>query len=526
MPESANEHLDVLKAYLEARPAVRSILDVGMGRGNYGWFLRNVVHYEGKLTGMDVWAPYVVGEGALSGGNRTYYDGGIVVMDMRDASSVMADLHPDVIFAFDVIEHVTKEEGIRVLRAMQRAANVAVLVASPIVPYAQGPVHGNPFEEHRHDWTVEEFLALGSEMRDRGTVTGLFELPGGRCDRRMSVLLNTARSDDAFPKPKPTDGPKNILRSLADDLAAQTFLKSDFELVITDGLFAKRGRTFERHDYPFRILHVPPKETAMTREGRPAICAYKNTAIAHARGELLLTVDDGSVLDSRFLERTWLAWGKRHCLSALAYAVRPDGTPMVGEVYQDSRRIYLGAEGQCVGPLNGNVMTPPGQGFMAFPLEAAVRLNGYDEMFDGARGLEDMDFGARLQGAGYRIGLDQAHRVGLYEHGGWDPALFADADDGSQGVIKCAQTTFRIRGCKEIRANARPWTDEEWARVTPRCVHLDPTENRFCTLFPPRTNPCPYVGRCSDREHPGLRAQRENPPVFDLMELRRDNGIA
>ena len=140
MPESANEHLDTLKAYLQAHPP-KSILDVGMGRGNYGWFLRNVVHYEGKLTGMDVWAPYVVGPEALSGGNRTYYDGGILVMDMRDASSVMADLKPDIIFAFDVIEHVTRDEGIAVIRAMQRAANVAVFVSSPIVPYPQGPIH-------------------------------------------------------------------------------------------------------------------------------------------------------------------------------------------------------------------------------------------------------------------------------------------------------------------------------------------------------------------------------------------------
>jgi hypothetical protein len=513
MPESANEHLDYLKAWI-AKNAPAHVLDVGMGRGNYGWFLRNACQWAGKLTGMEIWAPYVVGPDALAGGNRTYYDGGIVVMDMREASTVMADMKPDVIFAFDVIEHVTRDEGIAVIRAMQRAAKIAVLVCPPIVPYPQGEWGGNPHEAHRHDWTVEDMTSLGSTLRHRGPATGLFEFPGGRVDKRITVMLNTARDDSAFKG-------KSILKTITDDLAKQTFPQHEFEFVAVDGVYADRPETFAEHAYPFRILHVPPKETAMTREKRPAICAYKNTAIAHARGELLLTIDDGCILDPGYLQRCWTAWTERRCLAALCHAVFDNGNPLPGWERNDSRYVFLDGAGKCLGPIGGNPQAPHGQGFMAFPLDAALALNGYDEMFDGARGLEDMDFGARLQRSGQHILLDTNHRVGLYAMGPWTAKHFEQSS--TQGVIKCSQTTYRVRGTKEVRANSRPWTPEEWALVTPRCTHLAPDASH-CTLFGPK-NPCPYVGVCSDQEHPGLQVQRDNPPVFDLRILRAANGI-
>lgn len=512
MPESANEHLDQLKAWI-AKHNPQSILDVGMGRGNYGWFLRNECKWTGKLTGMDIWAPYVVGPDALSGGNRSYYDGGIIVMDMRAASQVMAELKPDVIFAFDVIEHVTRDEGVAVIRAMQRATRISVLVCPPIVPYPQGEWGGNPHEAHQHDWTVQDMTSLGSTLLHRGPATGLFEFPGGRVDKRITVMLNTARDDSAFKG-------RSILKTIADDLAKQTF--KEFEFVAVDGVFADRPETFAEHTYPFRIVHVPPKETAMTREKRPAICAYKNTAIAYARGELLLTIDDGCILDPGYLQRCWTAWASdRNCLAALCHVVGDDGTPIPNYERNDSRHAFLDTRGLCLGPVGGNAHAPHGQGFMAFPLDAALTLNGYDEMFDGSRGLEDMDFGARLQRSGQRLLLDARHRVGLYVMRPWAAQHFAQ--EAGQGVIKCSQTTFRVRETKEIRANTKPWTAAEWSFIAPRCRHLA-GDNSHCTLFGPK-NPCPYVGVCSDREHPALHIQRENPPVFDLRALRAANGI-
>ena len=115
-----------------------NILDVGMGRGNYGWFLRNRCDYLGKLTGIEVWGPYVEGPGAISGGNRTYYDGGIVVADIRTSKQLVEELAPDIVFAFDIIEHMPRSEGVQVIRMLRRFSVNSVLVSVPIVPYPQG----------------------------------------------------------------------------------------------------------------------------------------------------------------------------------------------------------------------------------------------------------------------------------------------------------------------------------------------------------------------------------------------------
>lgn len=174
MPESANEHLDQLEQVIRDRKPSH-ILDVGVGRGNYGWFLRHKCDYLGKLTGIEVWGPYVEGPDALSGGNRSYYDGGIVVADIRESEQLVQKLAPDIIFAFDVIEHMSRDEGVQVIRMLQRHSSSSVLVSVPIVPYPQGPVHGNPYEEHKCDWTADEMTALRSECVHRGAATGLFE---------------------------------------------------------------------------------------------------------------------------------------------------------------------------------------------------------------------------------------------------------------------------------------------------------------------------------------------------------------
>lgn len=512
MHESANEHLAQIERLIRSRKPAH-ILDVGMGRGNYGWFLRNVCEYRGTLTSIDVWAPYVEGPDALAGGNRSYYDR-IVVGDIRESEQIVAQCRPDMVFAFDVIEHMPRDEGVNVIRMLQRNSK-GVLVSVPIVPYAQGQIHGNPYEEHRYDWITSEMMALGSECLHRGVATGLFEFPCGAPDCHVTVMLNTVREESAASGITP-------LKALADDLRSQLSGSIKFEMIAVDGLFQHRQAAFIGHDYPFRILHIPPRDCAMVRERRCAISAYKNSGLAHARGELVLTVDDCAVLDPKYVERVWRAWAeRRECLSALYYAI--DSKKDI----DDSRVIYLDDSGRCVGPRFGNIAEPPMYGFAAIPIEAAIAVNGYDELFDGSQGLEDMDMGVRLQQAGYKISLDRVHRVALLPQREWSEQVFGDrlADPTRNRIndtcVKCCQSTFRIQRTRNlVRANEISWGVPEWAQVAPRCYLLN-TESR-CNL---NGHLCPYVGTCSDREHPGLDALRGDQPQFDLRALRTAAGV-
>lgn len=325
-------------------------------------------------------------------------------------------------------------------------------------------------------------------------------------DRRVTVMCNTVRTTD------PERENRDVLLCLLDDLRRQTMPPDEFEFVAVDGIHAWREDELasEFANAPFRVRHIPPRPTAMVVAGRTAISAYKNSGIAYARGELVVCVDDHCHLDPDYLMRSWRAWNDDGVMLAALSTLGPERR------MNDSRVGLLDKSGRCVGPVGGNFENPPQYGFCSVPLSGILKVNGWDEYFDGAQGLEDFDFGVRLQRAGYRVALRREHVVRLgHVSTPWDPRAFGGA---RPDVIKCCQTTLRVRPGGIVR-NDRAWTAEEWGYVAPRCRHLEP--NGRCGVH---GHPCPYTGHCADREMPGLRVQRDNPPVFNLLRLRAEAG--
>jgi hypothetical protein len=74
----------------------------------------------------------------------------------------------DGVFALDVIEHLTKDEGERFLDAMERIARKRVLVLTPngFTPkeHLEG---GNPWQAHQSGWTTTDFAKRGFVVRGR-----------------------------------------------------------------------------------------------------------------------------------------------------------------------------------------------------------------------------------------------------------------------------------------------------------------------------------------------------------------------
>ena len=308
-------------------------------------------------------------------------------------------------------------------------------------------------------------------------------------DRKITVMLNTVRE---------MQGDTDPLTALAEQLRDQDFSPQDFELVVVDGLFPFRPGILG--EQPFRTVHLGPKQTAAVRDRRCAISAYKNTGLAHARGEVIVTVDDCGVLSPGYLRRTWEAWSLRaECLSGLQRGLNSQNL-------NDSRAKLLQGD-SYVGPM-------PMYGFAAFPLEAALQVNGYDEAFDGSQGLEDIDMGHRLQQAGYRLSLRREHTFALVPQCGWSVRVFGSPEDT---LVKCCNHTWEIqRSRNRVRANEQVWTDGDWALIAPCCYLLDGARCRYNNLT------CGYRGLLADREHPGLKSVREGQSVFDLAQVRKE----
>jgi len=67
---------------------------------------------------------------------------------------------------------------------------------------------------------------------------------------------------------------------------------------------------------------------------------------------------------------------------------------------------------------NGIVIAPPQwfYGYSSFSLDAALKINGFNELLDGSKGQEDQDFGIRLDMAGYKDVLYLTKDLWVIEH--------------------------------------------------------------------------------------------------------------
>jgi len=209
---------------------------------------------------------------------------------------------------------------------------------------------------------------------------------------------------------------------LFNSLARQDF--RDYELVLVDEHYEYRkeevGEYADRLGIP--LVHVPPKQ----KSGRVGISNGYNTFLVHARGELVLFLTDyewvGRETLKRHVElhrrrRDAVTVGLVHKFASpkpadlrgpiTVFGREMDSPPRKLLKWDDKlprlcgvhryRRAYVG-DNSC------------------FPLEAALRVNGFDERFDVSHGFEDTDFFARLRLLGCEVWCDTHNEVRHVDH--------------------------------------------------------------------------------------------------------------
>jgi hypothetical protein len=81
--------------------------------------------------------------------------------DVRDVAALFAPRSVDAVVALDVVEHLEKDEAIRVLADLARVARRRVVVVTPNGFVPQPGTAENPFQEHRCGFSADEMRALG-----------------------------------------------------------------------------------------------------------------------------------------------------------------------------------------------------------------------------------------------------------------------------------------------------------------------------------------------------------------------------
>lgn len=270
----------------------------------------------------------------------------------------------------------------------------------------------------------------------------------------FSIIVATCRDD----YPMPLFPEKHVFDIIIESLLEQTF--KSFELIVVDLIYETRANFFEEHypDLPFEVLHIPDKSSIFKDLGIQRICSSRNTGLIFARGRCCIFSDDCQKWGKDSLTHLH-RWGFRN-FGATARLWRDIGE---GPYECDSRWVGHGIAGtmatrflpaQQIGHFGGSLSMAP--------TEQLLKINGWDEMFDGSAQLEDTDVAYRLGAAGLRMALEGHAQVIEYEH----KACSEIARSLRINSIKCnGAWGFRYWNKQpvRIRANDRVMTKEEIA---------------------------------------------------------------
>lgn len=125
-----------------------SVLDLGCGNNSPLKF----VNCKYKV-GVDIFKPYIE-ESKKRKIHHKYIKKDIRKVDFKKKSF-------DAVVAWDVIEHLSKEEGINLIKKMEKWAKKKIIIYTPNGFLNQKFFDKNKFQEHKSGWSVNDFRKLG-----------------------------------------------------------------------------------------------------------------------------------------------------------------------------------------------------------------------------------------------------------------------------------------------------------------------------------------------------------------------------
>jgi SAM-dependent methyltransferase len=174
MPSSNKEGKSVIREWVtEFGPNVQTVLDLGVGNGTYHRLFtrKSSVLKEAQWIGIEAWEPYIREFDLVTRYNKII-NADIRVVDFTTLGKI------DLVFAGDVLEHITKEEAVKVVDDLLKVAK-KIIISIPIVHYPQGEEEGNPYEAHvKDDWSDAEMKETFTQIKRSwaGNIIGVYLL--------------------------------------------------------------------------------------------------------------------------------------------------------------------------------------------------------------------------------------------------------------------------------------------------------------------------------------------------------------
>ncbi len=132
----------------------KTLLDVGCG------YPSPIKGFSARLfsVGADIYGPSI--EKSRSENIHNDY----ATIDVLNIDSKFAPGSFECVLASDLIEHLTKEDGAKLLEKMEAIASKKIIIFTPNGFLAQPGHDGNPWQEHKSGWSAQEMQALGYQV--------------------------------------------------------------------------------------------------------------------------------------------------------------------------------------------------------------------------------------------------------------------------------------------------------------------------------------------------------------------------
>lgn len=178
MLSNPHDYLSKLRWICEIEPT--SVYDVGVGFGSFGVMIRErrempylrwkQESWEGTLCGCEIFEPYVTEFQHLEYIYDTIDIGPFekIIDDKNTSFNLNFDGMWDVIHCGDVIEHMTREDGERVLKEIPKHCKNFILSIPIGDLYLDIGDHENDKLNHLSIWEIEDFPKWNKAIGNRG----------------------------------------------------------------------------------------------------------------------------------------------------------------------------------------------------------------------------------------------------------------------------------------------------------------------------------------------------------------------
>lgn len=134
---------------------INSLLDLGCGNNSPVKFIKDLVKVR---VGVDLFEPSV--KKSIEAGIHNDYK----LVNVLEIDKEFADNSFDMVIASDLIEHLEKQDGFKLIELMEKIAKKRVIILTPNGFLEQGIYDNNIYQIHKSGWEVEEFRKRGYKV--------------------------------------------------------------------------------------------------------------------------------------------------------------------------------------------------------------------------------------------------------------------------------------------------------------------------------------------------------------------------